>query len=109
MQALQADRKARVIYRVEPEYTLDAREKKITGTVVLTLTVDHEGLPQNIQIKKSLYPSLDQSAIEAARRMRFEPAIKDGQPVSMFISAEMNFQAEPGQLDPQSQLEDLLK
>jgi TonB family protein len=105
----QTDRKAKVIYRVEPEYPLDAREKKITGTVVLTLTVDHEGLPQNIQVKKSLYPSLDQSAIEAARKMRFEPAMKDGQPVSIFISVEMNFQAEPGQLELERQIEDRVK
>jgi TonB family protein len=94
MQKAEGDRKARVIYRVEPEYTMDAREKKIEGTVVLTLTIDHEGLPQNIQVKKSLYPSLDQSAIEAARKMRFEPAIKNGQPVSMFISVEFNFAIE---------------
>ena len=109
MQALQTDRKARVIYRVEPEYTLDAREKKIEGTVVLTLTVDHEGLPQNIQVKKSLYPSLDQSAIEAARKMRFEPAMKNGQPVSMFISVEMDFRTEPRQYDSQRANEDRLK
>jgi TonB family protein len=94
MQKVEVDRKARVIYHVEPEYTPDAREKKIEGTVVLTLTIDHEGLPQNIQVKKSLYPSLDQSAIEAARRMRFEPAIKNGQPVSVFISVEFNFAVE---------------
>jgi TonB family protein len=109
LQKAQTDRRARVIYRVEPEYTMDAREKKIAGTVVLTLTVDHEGLPQNIQVKKSLYPSLDQSAIEAAKKMRFEPAMKDGQPVSMFISVEMNFQVEPAQLDPQRQAEDRAK
>jgi TonB family protein len=102
------DRKARVIYRVEPEYTPDAREKKIAGTVVLTLTVDHEGLPQNIQVKKPLYPSLDQSAIEAARKMRFEPAIKDGLPVSMFITVEMNFHVEQGPLN-EKQIEDRAK
>ena len=109
MQQVQGDRKARVIYRVEPEYPLDAREKKIEGTVVLTLTVDHDGLPQNIQVKKSLNPSLDQSAIEAARKMRFEPAIKNGQPVSMFISVEMEFRVEPGPYDPQRASEDRLK
>jgi len=109
MQSPQTDRKARVIYRVEPEYPLDAREKKIEGTVVLTLTVDHEGLPQNIKVKKSLYPSLDQSAIEAARKMRFEPAMKNGQPVSMWISVEMEFRVEPGQYDAQRAIEDRVK
>ena len=94
MQKLETDRKARVIYHVEPEYTADAREKKIEGTVVLTLTVDHEGLPQNIKVKQSLYPSLDQSAIEAASKMRFEPAMKNGQPASQFISVEFRFNIE---------------
>ncbi len=108
-QKFQGDRKARVIYRVEPEYTEDAREKKITGTVVLTLTVDHEGLPQNIHVKKSLYPSLDQSAIEAAKKLRFEPAMKDGQPVSMFISVEMDFSVERGQYDAQRAAADRIK
>jgi TonB family protein len=108
-QKFQGDRKARVIYRVEPEYTEDAREKNIAGTVVLTLTVDHEGLPQNIRVKKSLYPSLDQSAIEAAKKMRFEPAMKDGQPVSMFISVEMDFSVERGQSDAQRAAADRLK
>jgi len=85
------DRKAKVIYRVDPEYTEDARAKKIEGTVVLGLTIDHDGLPQGIQVKRSLYPSLDQSAIETVRKWRFEPALKNGQPVSMWVSVEVYF------------------
>jgi TonB family protein len=85
------DRKAKAIYRVDPEYPEDARAKKIEGTVVLGLTIDHDGLPQNIQVKKSLYPSLDQSAIETVRKWRFEPALKSGQPVSMWVSVEVYF------------------
>lgn len=91
MQKLEGDRKATLIYRVEAEYPADAREKKIRGSVVLGLTIDHDGIPQNIQVKKPLYPSLDQAAIEAIRKWRFEPAMKDGQPVSMFITVEVNF------------------
>ena len=85
------DRKAKVIYRVEPEYPEDARAKKIEGTVLLGFTIDHEGLPQGIQVKRSLYPSLDQSAIEAVRKWRFEPALKNGQPVSMWVTVEVYF------------------
>jgi TonB family protein len=59
--------------------------------VQLGLTIDHDGVPQNIQIKRSLDPSLDQAAIEAIRKWRFEPAIKNGQPVSMYITAEVYF------------------
>jgi TonB family protein len=92
--AQQGTRNAKVIYRVEPTYPYDAREKKITGSVVLTVTVGHDGLPQSIQVKKPLYPSMDQAAIEAARKMRFEPAMKDGQIVSQVLLVEFYFSLE---------------
>jgi TonB family protein len=90
----QSTKHAKVIYRVEPSYTDDAREKQITGSVVLTVTVGHDGLPQSIQVKKPLFPSLDQSAIDAARKMRFEPAMKDGQIVSEVLLVEFDFSIE---------------
>ena len=45
MQKSETDRKAWVIYRVDAEYPPDARDKKIEGTVLLTLTIDHDGVP----------------------------------------------------------------
>jgi TonB family protein len=59
--------------------------------LVLSFTVNHEGTPQNINVKRSLYPSLDQAAVESVGKWRFEPAMKDGQPVSMWMEAEVNF------------------
>ena len=84
-------RRPRVIRRVEPVYPADAREKNIKGSVVLTVVVDREGNPQDIKIQRSLYPSMDQAAIEAARQMRFEPALKDGQPVAETLLVEFYF------------------
>jgi TonB family protein len=46
---------------------------------------------QNIELKKSLFPSLDESAVAAVRKWRFEPAIKDGQPASMYMVVEFYF------------------
>jgi TonB family protein len=85
------DRKARLIYHTEPAYPPDAREKKIEGSVVLGFTVNHEGITQGIQVKKPLYPSLDQAAVEAVSKWRFEPAMKNGEVVSMWMEAEVNF------------------
>jgi TonB family protein len=103
MQRLQGDHKARVIYRVDPEYPQDAREKKIEGTVQLSMTIDHDGIPQNVQVKRSLSPSLDQSAVDAVRKWRFEPAIKNGQPASMFVSIDVYFGAGSGGVDKTQQ------
>jgi len=85
------DRRARLISHIEPDYPADARAKKIEGFVVLRFTVNHEGVPQNIQVKNPLHPSLDQAAVEAVSKWRFQPALKDGQPVSMWLDAEVNF------------------
>lgn len=99
------NRKVKLIYRVEPDYTPDAREKQIRGTVVLGLTVGHDGLPQSIQIKKSLFPSLDESAVNAVRKWRFEPAMKDGQPTSMYMQVEFYFAPDGQQTDLRGQEE----
>ncbi|MFY9621803.1 MAG: TonB family protein [Pyrinomonadaceae bacterium] len=89
--AVQNTRRPKVIRRVEAVYPADAREKNIKGSVILTMVVDREGNPQDIKIWRSLYPSMDQAAIEAARQMRFEPALKDGQPVSETLLIEFYF------------------
>jgi len=85
------DRKARLIYHVEPSYPPDAREKKIEGSVLLGFTVNHDGNTESIQVKRSVYPSIDQAAVEAVSKWRFEPAMKNGEPVSMWMEAEINF------------------
>jgi TonB family protein len=89
--ASQGDRKPRLLSHSEPRYTDDARAKGIEGRVLLGFTVDHDGIPQSIQVKRSLYPSLDQAAIEAVRSWRFEPALKNGQVVSMWVESEISF------------------
>jgi len=99
----QLDRKAKLIHKVEPQYPDDARARGIEGTVRLGMTVDHDGLPQNIQVKKSLDPSLDKAAIEAVRQWRFEPALKDGQPVSMWVEVEVFFSPDAGRMAEQTE------
>jgi len=92
--SVQNTRKPRVIRRVEPVYPADARDKNIKGSVVLTMVVDRDGNPQDIKIWEALYPSMDQAAVEAARQMRFEPALKDGQPVPETLLIEFYFSLE---------------
>ncbi len=89
--ASQGDRKPRLLSHTEARYTDDARAKGIVGKVVLGFTVDHDGIPQGIQVKQSLYPSLDQAAIEAVREWRFAPAMKNGQVVSTWLEVQVNF------------------
>jgi TonB family protein len=87
----QKDGKARLIYKTEPEYTQDARANLIEGTVALSATIGKNGFVQDVRVTKPLYPSLDQSAVETLHKWRFEPMIKDGQPVTQQIGVELVF------------------
>jgi len=84
-------RKARVIWRPEPIYTEAARQNEITGTVVLRAVFASSGQVTNIRAVSGLEHGLTEQAIEAARSIRFFPAVKDGKQVSQYIQIEYNF------------------
>ena len=81
----------RVIYAPDPEFSEEARKSKYQGTVVLWLVVGPDGRTHNIRVQRTLGMGLDEKAVEAIRRWRFEPARKDGVPVAVQINVEVNF------------------
>ncbi|HKU21925.1 MAG TPA: energy transducer TonB [Terriglobales bacterium] len=81
----------RAVYTPDPEYSEEARKAKYQGTCVLWLIVGPDGRPHDIKVARSLGMGLDQKAIEAVRNWKFEPAMKDGQPVAVQINVEVNF------------------
>ena len=81
----------RALETPDPEYSEEARKAKYQGTVVLWLIVGPDGKPRDIRVSRPLGMGLDQKAIEAVNRWRFEPAMKDGRPVAVQINVEVNF------------------
>jgi TonB family protein len=75
----------------EPEFTNKARRAKLQGTVTLKVIVTAEGTTRDITVEKSLDPGLDQKAIDAVSKWKFEPAMKDGQPVAVQIYVQVDF------------------
>lgn len=80
-----------ILSKTEPEYSEEARKAKYQGTVVLMIIVDEHGLPQNIRVIRPLGLGLDEKAIEAVQKWRFRPAMKDGHPVKVEATVEVNF------------------
>ena len=80
-----------VLTKVAPEYSNDARAARLEGTVVLSLVVDQQGRPQNLKVVRSLGLGLDEQAIEAVEKWRFKPGMKDGKPVPVMATIEVNF------------------
>jgi len=81
----------RILYQPDPEYSEEARKAKYEGTVTLWLIVGPDGRPHDIRISRSLGLGLDEKAMEAVRQWKFEPARKNGQPVSVQINVEVEF------------------
>jgi TonB family protein len=83
--------RARVLFKPEPQYTEEARKNSITGTVILRVVFSRSGEVTNIRAMQSLQGGLTEKAIAAARQIRFVPATRNGQPVSMYMQLEYNF------------------
>jgi TonB family protein len=73
----------RILSKAKPTYTDFARFYEIGGTVILQVTFMSSGEIGSISVIKGLPFSLTEMAISAARQIRFEPAIRDGVPVSV--------------------------
>ncbi len=77
---------------VEPQYTREARAAKLEGRVVLQCVISPKGEAQEIKVLRKLGMGLDGKAIEAVKKMKFEPAMKAGTAVPVFITVEVKFQ-----------------
>jgi TonB family protein len=81
----------RLLHKIEPEYSPDARADHIQGTVVLQLAVDEKGRPVGITVISPLGFGLDERAQAAVEKWEFVPGVKDGKPVKILATIEVNF------------------
>ncbi len=80
-----------LLFKVEPEYSEEARKAKYQGTVTLYVEVDPSGRATNIRVVHSLGLGLDEKAIEAVRKWKFAPGKKDGKPVTVAARVDVSF------------------
>jgi TonB family protein len=81
----------RAIYSPGAEYTEEARQAKREGTCVLAMIVGIDGKPRNIVVTKPLGMGLDEKAIEAVQKWKFEPALRYGKPVPTRLNLSVTF------------------
>jgi len=79
------------IFKVEPEYSKEARQAKLQGSKLLYIQVSPNGRATSMDIVKPLGMGMDEKAMEAVKRWRFKPGTKDGEPVTVEATVEINF------------------
>jgi TonB family protein len=91
-----------LLYKVDPEFTKEAKKRKINGITIINLIVDTDGNPTNVHVQHSMADSadkkhraaalsLDQAALDAVKQYKFAPATLQGKPVPVELNVEVNF------------------
>jgi hypothetical protein len=82
------DRKIKILEKPQPDFTSKERREHDRQSVTLTAMFCGSGKVVQIKVKNPVSDSVDAKAIEAAKRIRFVPAEKDGNKVSQALMLE---------------------
>lgn len=81
----------RLKHKPEPEYSLEARKMNFQGTVAIQLLIGEEGVPLAALVTRPLGLGLDEKAVAATMKWRFEPGKRGNEPVRILANLEVNF------------------
>jgi TonB family protein len=81
--------------KVDPKYIRAAAHEGVEGTVVLYAVIGMDGVVRGVRIMRSLDARLDESAVEAFSKWKFDPATSAGSPVDVEAVVEIPFQLAP--------------
>ena len=81
------------LHQAKPEYTSEAMRAQVQGEVWLEIVVLPDGTVGDVEITRSLDRvfGLDEEAIKAARKWRFKPATRFGEPVAVLVGIALEF------------------
>jgi TonB family protein len=81
-----------ILEKPQPDYSAEARSLKIEGEVLLSVVFKANGQIQVLGVTKGLGHGLDESAIRAAQKIHYKPALSAGQPVDFPATVHIVFQ-----------------
>ena len=87
----ETDERFHILKKPEPSYTREGRRHLTKGLVVLRLILAADETVKHIEVVKGLPDGLTDKSIEAAQKIKFKPAQKDGKPVSVWVEVEYGF------------------
>lgn len=78
-------------YQERAKYTEAARQSRVNGTVLLSVVFTLDGRVSGVRVLRGLPMGLSEQAVKATEAIRFTPAKKNGNPVSVRMSIEFVF------------------
>src|SRR5690606_6042564 len=87
----------RVVRRVAPEYPQFALDSGVSGWVEMEFSVAKDGSVRDVKVIESEPGrTFEAAAVAAMRRYRYEPVIRDGEPVEVSARLRMRFTPQEG-------------
>ncbi len=81
----------KLIKEVKPVYPEEARKAEIQGIVILSVRTDINGKVEDILVRKTAGPLLDQAAIDAIKQWVYEPMLVNGKPNPIIFTVTIQF------------------
>jgi protein TonB len=82
--------------QVPPVYPAELRRAKVEGSVTLVFVLNEEGRVEDPRVESSSRPEFEKPALDAIRRWKFRPGMKDGKAVSTYMRLPMRFNVAGG-------------
>jgi TonB family protein len=78
-------------HQPDPDYAEEARQASFQGSLAMTVVIGPDGKVYRPRVSKPLGMGLDEKARDKVLTWKFKPATKDGQPVAVEVSVEVQF------------------
>ena len=85
------DRAPQAVTRTPPVYPYAMRRDRVSGSVTLVFVIDEDGRVREPRVEESTHREFERPALEAVRQWRFEPGIRDGEPVPTLVRTPIDF------------------
>jgi TonB family protein len=89
--AAEVTRAAIITSKPEPGFTEEARRDNVSGVVRLRAVLKYDGTVEVVEVIRGLPEGLTERSVEAAKKIRFQPAVRNGRLVSQSVTLEYNF------------------
>ncbi|MCI0536786.1 MAG: energy transducer TonB, partial [Verrucomicrobiales bacterium] len=90
------EKRPEAVSQIPPTYPPELRKARIEGSVTLVFVLSEEGRVEEPRVENSSRPEFEKPALEAIRKWRFRPGMKDGQAVRTYIRIPMKFRVASG-------------
>lgn len=86
-----ASTQAKLLSNIDAPSDEFAQQCGVAGMALYQAVIGTDGTPEEISVARPIGFGLDENAVEAIRKAKFEPAMKDGKPVSVFLDLVVQF------------------